>query len=206
MKATIRTFDNKECGEVELADSVFAAPVRADLMARTVCWQLARARAGTHKVQTRGEVKGSKAKQFRQKGTGRARRSTSKVSQFRGGARAFGPTVRSHAHSLPKKIRIAALRSALSDKQSQGKLLIVNEASLPSPKTKNLHDRLHALGIANALCIAGDRLEQNFALAAQNLIHFDVLVTAGINVYDVLRRDYLILTQSAVAALEARLG
>ncbi|MEM7070440.1 MAG: 50S ribosomal protein L4 [Pseudomonadota bacterium] len=205
MKVDVLTLENKKHSKLDLSDQVFGMSVRDDLMARTVNWQLAKARAGTHKVKNRGEIRGSSSKIFRQKGSGRARHRNKKVSQFIGGGRAFGPVVRSHDHKLPKKIRALALCSALSSKYAAGKLIVLADASLKAPKTKELKTKLYTLGLHNALCISGDTVEHNFELASRNIINFDVLPTQGINVYDILRRDFLVLTCAAIKTLESRL-
>lgn len=143
---------------------------------------------------------------FNQKGTGRARHSTAKVAQFRGGGRAFGPVVRDHSHKLPKKVRQLALKSALSSKAAEGKLIVLDDAVAKSPKTAELKAQLSALGLNNALFVSGKDVDGNFALAARNVPHIDVLPLAGANVYDILRRDTLVLTKSAVEGLEERLS
>lgn len=205
MKAKVITIDNKAAGEIELADTVFAAPVRKDILARMVNYQLAKRRAGTHKVKGRSEVAGTGAKIYRQKGTGRARHGDKKAPQFRGGGQVFGPHPRDHGHSLTKKVRAMALRCALSAKQADGKLVILDEAALESPKTKALKEKLAALGWSSALVVGGAEIDNNLSLAARNIVGIDVLPTQGANVYDILRRDMLVLTKSAVEGLEARL-
>lgn len=205
MKTKIITLDNKAAGEITLSEDVFGAPVRKDILARMVNWQLAKRRAGTHKVKGRSEVAGTSAKQFRQKGTGRARRGNGKVSQFRSGGRAFGPTPRSHAHKLPKKIRRMAMRAALSSKQADGNLIILDAAVLKSPKTKELSAKLEKLGWSNVLVVSGTEVDDNFALAARNVPNLDVLPSEGANVYDILRHQTLVLTKDAVETLEGRL-
>ncbi|WP_259780400.1 50S ribosomal protein L4 [Aestuariispira ectoiniformans] len=205
MKAKVITLDNKAAGDIELADEVFGVPVRKDILARMVNYQLAKRRAGTHKVKNRSEVNATGAKMFRQKGTGRARHGDAKVSQFRGGGRAFGPVVRDHGHSLPKKVRQLALKSALSAKQADGKLIILDDAAVSSPKTAELLSKLTGLGLSNALIVSGNEVDGNFALASRNVVNVDVLPTQGANVYDILRRDTLVLTKAAVEGLEARL-
>jgi large subunit ribosomal protein L4 len=170
-----------------------------------VNYQLAKRRAGTHKVKTRGEISGTTAKPFRQKGTGRASQGSIRATQMRGGATVFGPVVRDHGHKLPKKVRRFALCSALSAKQADGKLIIVDEATLKESKTKVLIEKLGKLGLSNALIVAGPQVDENFARAAKNIVGVDVLPTQGANVYDILRRDTLVLTREAVETLEARL-
>ena len=199
------TLDSAKAGDIELADDVFGVPVRADILQRVVVWQLAKRRAGTHKVKTRGEVRATGAKMYRQKGTGRARHGSRKVGLFKGGGRAFGPLPRDHAIELPKKVRRLALKCALSSKQADGKLVVLDAASLEAPRTAELAKRVAALGWRSALVIDGVALDDNFRRAARNLPGLDVLPSAGANVYDILRRDLLVLTKAAVEALEARL-
>lgn len=205
MKAKVITLDNKAAGDIELADEVFGVPVRKDILTRMVNYQLAKRRAGTHKVKNRSEVNATGAKMYRQKGTGRARHGDAKVAQFRGGGRAFGPVVRDHGHKLPKKVRQLALKTALSAKQADGKLIILDDAAVSSPKTAELLSKLNGLGLGNALIVSGNEVDGNFALASRNVANVDVLPTQGANVYDILRRDTLVLTKSAVEGLEARL-
>lgn len=205
MKSKVVTLDNKAAGDIDLDEAVFAAVVRKDILARMVNYQLAKRRAGTHKVKTRGEISGTTRKPFRQKGTGRARQGSYRATQFRGGATVFGPVVREHGHSLPKKVRKLALKSALSAKQADGKLMILDEVKLSDPKTKALVDKLGKLGLSDALIVGGGEIDGNFAKAAKNIAKIDVLPSQGANVYDILRRDTLVLTREAVETLEARL-
>jgi large subunit ribosomal protein L4 len=205
MKCAVTTLDNKKAGEIDLDERVFGLEPRPDLLARMVNWQLAKRRAGTHKVQGRSDVKGTTQRMYRQKGTGRARHGPPKVSQFRGGGRAFGPVLRSHAHKLPKKVRKLALKSALSAKAADGKLVVLEAAKADTPKTGDLAKKLGALGWSSALVIGGAALAESFRRAAGNIPGVDVLPEQGANVYDILRRDTLVLTKDAVEALEARL-
>ena len=205
MKSKVINLDNKAAGEIELSPDVFGAAVRKDLLARMVNWQLSNRRSGTHKVKTRGEIRGSNRKAWRQKGTGRARAGTVRATQFRGGATVFGPVVRDHAMKLQKKVRRLALKSALSSKRAEGKLVILDDATLKAPKTKDLAGRLDKLGWRNVLIVGGAEIDSNFAKAASNIPHVDVLPSQGANVYDILRRDTLVLTREAVQNLEARL-
>ncbi len=205
MKSKVITLDNKAAGDIELNDAVFGTEVRKDILSRMVNYQLAKRRAGTHKVKTRGEISGTTAKPFRQKGTGRARQGTIRATQMRGGATVFGPVVRDHGHKLPKKVRRSAMCSALSSKQADGKLIIVDDVALKDGKTKALSEKLGKLGLSNALIVAGAQVDENFARAAKNIAGVDVLPTQGANVYDILRRDTLVLTREAVETLEARL-
>ena len=205
MKAEVTTLDAQAAGNIDLADEVFGLPARKDILHRVVNWQLAKRQAGTHRVKTVSEISATTKKMFRQKGTGNARHGAKKVSQFRGGAKVMGPVVRSHAFDLPKKVRALGLRTALSVKAAEGKLKVLDQASLDGGKTKDLKAKLEKLGWNSVLFIDGAAVDQNFARAARNLIGVDVLPSVGANVYDILRRDTLVLTKAAVEALEARL-
>ncbi len=205
MKVAVIDLTAKKVGEIELADEVFGVPVRPDLMHRTVRWQLAKRRAGTHKTKAVSEIRGSTRKPFKQKGTGRARVGTRRAPQHRGGVAMFGPVLRDHAHKLPKKVRKLALKSALSAKQADGKLAVVDSLDLGSARTRVLAQRLGKLGWSSALVIDGDEVDAGFAQAARNLVEVQVLPQQGANVYDILRRDQLVLTRKAVENLEARL-
>ena len=189
MKISVKTLDNKSAGEIELSAEVFGLEPRSDLLHRMVNYQRAKQRAGTHKTKGISEIRGTTAKPFRQKGTGRARSGSLRASQYRGGATTFGPVVRSHAIELPKKVRRLALKHALSAKAAAGELVVVENADVGSHKTKELAQKLDALGISSALFIDGDAVEPKFDLAARNLPTVDVLPEAGANVYDILRRD-----------------
>ena len=205
MKCPVMTLANKKAGDIELDDAVFGLPARPDILARMVNWQLAKRRAGTHKVKSRGEVSGSTRKLYRQKGTGHARMGSARTSQRRGGGSAFGPVVRDHAHGLNKKVRTLALKTALSAKAAEGKLVVLESAQVKSPKTGELAKSLGALGWTSVLLIDGARVDDNFARAVRNIPCIDVMPQQGANVYDILRREMLVLTKDAVAALEARL-
>ncbi|MGK9236920.1 50S ribosomal protein L4 [Inquilinus limosus] len=205
MKVAVKTFDNTTAGEIDLDDSVFGLEVRTDLLHRMVNWQLAKRRSGNHKTKGISEISGTTKKPYKQKGTGHARQGSMRSPQFRGGARIFGPVVRSHAHDLPKKVRKLALRHALSAKAAEGKLVVVDAVVADSHKTKGLAAKLSALGLDSALILAGEQIDTNFALAARNLPFIDVLPSQGANVYDILRRDTLVLSRQAVEQLEARL-
>jgi large subunit ribosomal protein L4 len=204
MQIDITSFAGGTSGSVELDDAIFGLEPRPDLLARCVRWQLAKRRAGTHAVKNRAEIWRTGKKMYKQKGTGSARHGSARVPQFRGGGRAFGPQVRSHEHDLPKKVRALALRHALSAKAQDQSLIIVDDARLDAPKTKDLKDRFAQLGLSSVLIISGAEVEPNFGLASRNLPNVDVLPIQGINVYDILRRDKLVLTRAAVDALEAR--
>jgi len=205
MKIAVKTIEGGDAGEIDLADAVFGAPVRKDILQRCVVWQLSRRQQGTHKTKGRAEITATSKKMYAQKGTGRARHGNEAAPQFRGGGKAFGPVVRSHASDLPKKVRKLALRSALSAKAADGKLVVVESAALSEPKTAKLSATLGKLGISNALVIAGAEVDANFRRAAANIAHLDVLPQQGANVYDILRRDTLVLTRDAVKHLEERL-
>jgi large subunit ribosomal protein L4 len=205
MKTTVRNLDNQEVGDIDLADEVFGLPVRGDILARVVNWQLAKRRAGTHKTKGISDISGTTAKPYKQKGTGRARQGSRRSPQFRGGAVIFGPVVRSHEFDLQKKVRKLGLKTALSAKQAEGKLVVIDAAKVDEPKTKALRARFDALGWSSVLIIDGVAVDGAFAKAARNLPLVDLLPERGANVYDILRRDTLVLTRDAVAQLEARL-
>jgi large subunit ribosomal protein L4 len=205
VKLIVRNLDNEEVGDIELAEAVFGLPVRRDILARVVNWQLAKRRAGTHKTKGISDIRGTTRKPYKQKGTGRARQGSLRSPQFRGGARIFGPVVRSHAFGLQKKVRRLGLKTALSAKHVEGKLVVVEAARLDEAKTKALRARFAALGWDRVLIIDGPVVDANFARAARNLPRVDVLPQQGANVYDILHCDTLVLTREAVQHLEARL-
>ena len=204
MKIDITSLDGGSSGSIELNDDIFGLEPRQDLIARMIRWQLAKRRAGTHAVKNRADIWRTGKKMYKQKGTGGARHGSARVPQFRGGGRAFGPVVRSHEHDLPKKVRALALRHALSAKAKDGGIIVWSGAELAEPKTKALRDKFDKLGLASALIIDGAEPQANFQLAARNIPSIDVLPVQGINVYDILRREKLVLTKAAVDALEAR--
>ena len=204
MKLDLNSMVGGVVGSVELSADIFGLEPRTDLIQRMVLWQLAKRQAGTHKVKGRAEIWRTGKKMYKQKGTGGARHGSARVPQFRGGGRAFGPVVRSHAHDLPKKVRALALRHALSAKLKDGGIVIWDKAQLDAAKTKVLKDQFAKAGMLSALIIDGSDVQDNFALAARNIPHIDVLPIEGINVYDILRREKLVLTKAAVDALEAR--
>ena len=204
MKADVTTLDAKKAGTIELSDDVYGLKPRRDILHRMVRYQLAKRQAGTHSVQDRSEVSGTQKKAHNQKGTGRARRGNNKAPQLRGGGKAFGPKPRSHAIGLPKKVRALALRHALSAKASANELVILENADAKDMKTKTLLAQFSKLGLKSALIIDGASVADNFSKAARNIPNIDVLPLAGINVYDILRREKLVLTKAAVEALEDR--
>jgi large subunit ribosomal protein L4 len=204
MELKIKTLDGADAGTVTLSDEIFGLEPRVDLIQRVIKWQLAKRRAGTHKVKGRSEIARTGKKMYKQKGTGSARHSSARAPIFRGGGRAHGPVVRSHEHDLPKKVRALGLKHALSAKAGEGAILVVDNATAAAPKTKAVKEQLAKLGLANALIIAGAEVDTNFGLAARNIPNVDVLPVQGINVYDILRRQTLVLTRDAVDAIEAR--
>ena len=204
MKLDVTTLEGAKAGSVDLNEAIFGLEPRADLLARCVRWQLAKRQAGTHAVKNRSDIDRTTKKVYKQKGTGSARHGAASAPQFRGGGRAFGPQVRSHAHDLPKKVRALALKHALSSKAKDASLVVIDDVTLSEPKTKALVERFGKLGLGSALIIGGAEIETNFQRAARNIPNIDVLPVQGINVYDILRREKLVLTKSAVDALEAR--
>ena len=204
MKFDMTSMDGAAAGSLELDDAIFGLEPRADLIARMVRWQLAKRQAGDHKTLGRAEIHRTGKKMYKQKGTGGARHGSARVPQFRGGGRAMGPVLRSHEHDLPKKVRALALRHALSAKFRAGGLVVWEKAELDEGKTKVLRDSFAKAAIANALIIDGAQVHEKFAAAARNLPQIDVLPVQGINVYDIMRREKLVLTKGALEALEAR--
>jgi len=205
MKIDVQTLGAKSAGSIDLNDDVFGLEPRSDILHRVVRWQLANRQAGTHKTKERGEINRTKKKAYRQKGTGGARHGARSAGIFVGGGVAHGPRVRSHAHDLPKKFRKLGMKHALSAKAGDQSLIVIDDAKLDAPKAAELRKAFSGLGVKNALIIGGETLDENFARASRNFDDIDVLPVQGANVYDVLRRDTLILTKSAVEALEARL-
>jgi large subunit ribosomal protein L4 len=207
MKLDVITLDGGQGGSIELPDDIFGIEeIRGDILQRVVTWQLAKRRAGTHKIKTRNEVARTGKKMYRQKGTGGARHGSRKAAQFVGGAKTHGPVVRGHEVSLPKKVRALGLKHALSAKAKAGTLMVVDALNLENAKTAALRESFGKIGVANALVVGGAELDANFKLAARNIPNVDVLPSVGLNVYDILRRDTLVLTRDAVDAIRARLG
>ena len=204
MELKVTTFEGKDGGKVTLSDEIFGLEPRTDLIQRYVVWQLAKRQRGTHDVKNRAEIWRTGKKMYKQKGTGQARHGAARVNLFRGGGRSFGPTPRSHEIGMPKKVRALALRHALSAKAKDGNLIVVDAFSIKEAKTKALAAQFEKLELANALLIGGDAIDEGFGRAARNIPNIDVLPIKGINVYDILRRQKLVLTKSAVDALEAR--
>ena len=207
MKLDVLTLDNKKSSVLDLDKTVFEAEVRADILHRMVNWQLSKRRSGTRKTLERSEITGSRAKIVRQKGSGGARHGDRKVSQYRGGGVAHGPRVRSHEHKLPRKVRNMAMRCALSSKAKEGQLIILEDISFSSKKTKLLKQNLNKFPIGKSvLFVSGDKLDDNFNKAVKNIPMHDILPIQGANVYDILRRETLILSKSCVEILVNRLS
>ena len=205
MKLDVVTLDAGKAGSIELSDEIFGiAEIRGDILQRVVTWQLAKRRSGNHKIQVRNEVSRTGKKMYKQKGTGGARHGSRRAAQFVGGAKAHGPVVRSHAFDLPKKVRALALRHALSSKAKAGSLIVLDEAKVGEAKTAALRATFEKIGVTKALVIAGVEVDTNLKLAARNIPNVDVLPNAGLNVYDVLRRQTLVLTKDAVEAIQQR--
>jgi large subunit ribosomal protein L4 len=205
MKTKVLTFDNTQAGEIELSDAIFGLEPRQDLIQRVIVWQLAKRRAGTHKTKTRGEVNRTTKKVYKQKGTGSARHGARSAPLFVGGGKAMAPVVRSHEFDLPKKVRALGLKHALSAKLRDEKLIVVDEAVAKDAKTKALAQRLGKFGAGSTLIVDG-AFDAKFSLSARNLANVALLPAAGLNVYDILRRDTLVLTKAAVQAIEERLA
>ena len=205
MKAKVLNLDNKASGEIDLSDAIFGLEPRADLIQRVVVWQLAKRRAGTHKVLTRGEINRTKMKVYKQKGTGQARHGARSAPLFVGGAKAMGPVQHSHEFDLPKKVRALGLNHDLSSKAKDGAIVVLDEAKAKAIKTGDLAKRFGKLGVASALVVDGE-FEKNFALSARNLVGVSLVPVAGLNVYDIMKRDKLVLTTAAIKAIEERLA
>lgn len=204
MKIDVKTLDDKNAGSLDLNEDIFGLEPRTDILHRCVRYQLAKRQAGTHATLGRSDVRGTTKKMIKQKGSGGARHGNKKVPQFRGGAKAFGPVSRSHAHNLTKKFRALGLRHALSAKAKADELIVIEDVKAGEAKTKSLKAQLDKLGLTKALIIDGSEVNEQFGRAASNLPEIDVLPIQGINVYDILRRDKLVLTKAAIEALEAR--
>jgi large subunit ribosomal protein L4 len=205
-KTFIMNLDNEKVGEVELSENFFGSSLRVDILTRMVNWQRSCSQSGNHKTRTISEVSGTTKKPWNQKGTGRARVGSLRVSHFRGGATMFGPRVRSHAHKLPKRIRGLALKSALFLKRSEKQFFIIDNLNIESVKTKDIVVKLNKFPLKNALIIGGNIINDNFSRSVSNLPHLNVLSQEGINVYDILRHDSLVLTKDALIYLRNRLG
>ena len=204
MDVKMTTLAGKDAGKLKLSEAIFGLDPREDILQRVVRWQLAKKQQGTHQAKGRADISRTGAKMYKQKGTGRARHSSARAPQFRGGGKAHGPVARSHAIDLPKKVRALGLKHALSAKVKGEQLIIIDDLAVKEAKTKALIDALTKLGLSNALVIGGAELDVNFRRAASNIPNIDVLPVQGINVYDILRRGTLVLSKAAVEALEER--
>jgi large subunit ribosomal protein L4 len=205
MKVSIFTQDMKSKGEIDLDESVFGVKARSDILARVVTWQLAKCQAGTHQAKERGDVSGTTKKMYRQKGTGGARHGSKRAAQFRGGGIIFGPVSRDHSYDLQKKVRKLGLKMALSAKLQSGDLIVVEDLKLAQPKTGLALKNFSHLGNAKALLIDENTVDSNMHKAVANIPQLDILPQIGANVYDILRKDKIVLSVSAVKSLEARL-
>jgi len=205
MKTKVLNLDNKSSGEIDLNDAIFGLEPRADLIQRVVVWQLAKRRAGTHKVLTRGEINRTKKKVYKQKGTGQARHGARSAPLFVGGAKAMGPVQHSHEFDLPKKVRALGLKHALSTKAKSGAIVVLDEATAKEIKTGHLAKQFGKMGVDSALVVDGV-FDKNFQLSARNLAHVSLVPAAGLNVYDIMKRDKLVLTTAALKAIEERLA
>ncbi len=204
MKIDVVSIDSAKAGSIDLADEIFGLQPRKDILHRMVVYQLAKRQQGTHKSKPRNEVRMTSKKMYKQKGTGGARHGNKAAPQFRGGGTAHGPRPRSHAIDLPKKVRKLAMKHALSAKIAANELIVIDQAALDQAKTATLVERFTKLGWKSAL-IVDAAVDGNFSAAARNIPNIDVLPAIGANVYDILRREKLVLTRAAVASLEARL-
>ncbi|MDZ4735613.1 MAG: 50S ribosomal protein L4 [Rhodospirillaceae bacterium] len=205
MKCEVTSLESKKVGDIDLSDDVFGVTVRRDILARMVNWQLAKRRAGTHKTKGISDISGTTRKPWKQKGTGHARQGSLRSPQFRGGAVIFGPVVRSHEHGLTKKVRRLALKTALSAKQADGKLVVVDALTSADGKTRTVADQFAKLGWGTVLLIDGPEVDTKLQQAIANLPGIDLLPQQGANVYDILRHDTLVLSRAAVEHLESRL-
>ena len=204
MELKVTSLDGKDSGSVTVSDTIFGLEPRTDLIHRCVVWQLAKRRSGTHAVKNRADIHRTGKKMYKQKGTGSARHGSARVNLFRGGGRSFGPHPRSHEIGLPKKVRALALKHALSAKAKDDGIVVIEALDVKEAKTKVLLSQFEKLGLSNALIVDGAEVADNVRAAARNIPNIDVLPIAGINVYDILRRQKLVLTRAAVDALEAR--
>lgn len=205
MQIDIKTLADGSAGSAELPDALFAAQPRRDIIARVIAWQLAKRRAGTHKTKGMGEVSGTTKKPYKQKGTGNARQGSLRSPQFRTGGVVHGPVVRSHAFDLPKKVRRLGLISALSLKQAEGKLVVLDSVAGGTGKTRDLAGKINGLGWTSALVIDG-AVDAAFRRASANIVGVDVLPTVGANVYDIIRHDWLVVTTAGIEGLKERLA
>ena len=204
MKQEIKSLDNKVVKEIDLDKKIFGVEIKNEIIHRMIRYQLAKKRSGNHKTKGISEISGTTRKPFKQKGTGSARQGSRRSPQMRGGAVIFGPQVRSHAHKLPKKIRSLALKMALSNKLKEGKLKIVSDFKISKPKTSFLISKLAKMEIDSALFIDGKDVEKNFQNALRNIPKTDFLTISGLNVYDIIRRNFLVISEKALLGINER--
>ena len=204
MKIEVNSLDNKKIKDIDLDKQIFGLELKEEIIYRMVRYQLAKRRSGNHKTKGISEISGTTKKPFKQKGTGSARQGSKRSPQMRGGAVIFGPQVRSHAHKLPKKIKQLALKMAISKKIKDGKFKIINELKMSKPKTNLFRSKLASLKLESALFIDGKDIDNNFLLASKNVPKIDILPVEGINVYDILKRDHLVLSENAVNSIKER--
>ena len=204
MKMEVNSLDNKKIKDIDLDKQIFGVELKEEIIYRMVRYQMAKRRSGNHKTKGISEISGTTKKPFKQKGTGSARQGSKRSPQMRGGAVIFGPQVRSHAHKLPKKIKKLALKMAISKKIKDGKFKIISELKISKPKTNLFRSKLSGLKLESVLFIDGKDIDNNFLLAAKNVPKIDILPVAGINVYDILKRDFLVLSENAVNGIKER--
>ena len=204
MKMEVNSLDNKKIKDIDLDKQIFGVELKEEIIYRMVRYQMAKRRSGNHKTKGISEISGTTKKPFKQKGTGSARQGSKRSPQMRGGAVIFGPQVRSHAHKLPKKIKKLALKMAISKKIKDGKFKIINELKMSKPKTNLFRSKLSGLKLDSVLFIDGKDIDNNFLLASKNVPKIDILPVEGINVYDILKRDYLVLSENAVNGIKER--
>ena len=204
MKMEVNSLDNKKIKDIDLDKQIFGVELKEEIVYRMIRYQLAKRRSGNHKTKGISEISGTTKKPFKQKGTGNARQGSKRSPQMRGGAVIFGPQVRSHAHKLPKKIKKLALKMAISKKIKDGKFKIISELKISKPKTNLFRSKLSSLKLDSVLFIDGKDIDNNFLLAAKNVPKIDILPVDGINVYDILKRDFLVLSENAVNGIKER--
>lgn len=204
MKMEVNSLDNKKIKDIDLDKQIFGVELNEEIIYRMVRYQMAKRRSGNHKTKGISEISGTTKKPFKQKGTGSARQGSKRSPQMRGGAVIFGPQVRSHAHKLPKKIKKLALKMAISKKIKDGKFKVISELKISKPKTNLFRSKLSGLKLESVLFIDGKDIDNNFLLAAKNVPKIDILPVAGINVYDILKRDFLVLSENAVNGIKER--
>lgn len=204
MKIEVNSLDNKKVKDINLDSNIFGVELKEEILYRMIRYQLAKKRSGNHKTKGISEISGTTKKPFKQKGTGNARQGSKRSPQMRGGAVIFGPQVRSHAHKLPKRIKKLALKMAISKKIKEGKLKVINELKISKPKTSLFKSKLSSLKLQSVLFIDGKEIDNNFLLAAKNIPKIDILPLAGINVYDILKRDFLVLSENAIDGIKER--